>query len=88
MLHAKWRCYLAARLEHYVQNGAVIWMAGFTHRPSVSNRKKYVVSYNIYGFAINRIYQKTLQYVYLGFSMGVKVVEKFFFECENKSRCE
>ena len=44
-------------------------------------------SYNIYDFAINRIYKKLL-YVYLGFSVGVKVVEKLFFECENKRRCE
>ena len=44
-------------------------------------------SYNIYDFSINRIYKKTLQYVYLGFSVGVKVVMKLFFECENKSHC-
>ena len=31
---------------------------------------------------------KTVQYVYLGFSVGVKVVEKLFFEFENKSRYE
>ena len=31
---------------------------------------------------------KTLQYVYLGFSMGVNVVKKLFFECENKSCCK
>ena len=32
--------------------------------------------------------KKTLQYVYLGFSVGVGVVEKLFFECESKSRYE
>ena len=52
------------------------------------NRKKNFFSYNIYGFAINRIYKKTLQYVYLSFSVGVKVVEKLFFKCVNKSRCQ
>ena len=31
---------------------------------------------------------KTLQYVYLGFSVGVGVVEKLFLECESKSRYE
>ena len=30
-------------------------------------------------FAINRIYNKILQYVYLGFSVGLKVIEKLFF---------
>ena len=35
MLPAKWRHYLGARLERYLQNGAVIRMPGFTHRPSV-----------------------------------------------------
>ena len=34
-LPAKWRRYPVARLERYMQNGTVIWMAGFTHRPSV-----------------------------------------------------
>ena len=29
--------------------------------------------------------KKTLQYVYLGLSVGVKVVEKLFFECETKA---
>ena len=42
----------------------------------------------MYGFAINRMYKITLQYVYLGFSMGVKGVKKLFFVSENKSRCE
>ena len=76
MLPAKWRRYPVARLERYVQNGAIIRMADFTHRLSKSRKKLF--SYNIYGFAINRI----------GFSVGVKVVEKLFFECENKSRCQ
>ena len=49
---------------------------------------KQIFSYDIYGFAINRIYKKKLQYVYLGFFGEVKVVDKLFFECENKSRCE
>ena len=53
--------------------------------PLSKNRKKKFVSYDIYGFAINRIYTKTLQYVYLGFSLGVKVVRKSFFECEKKA---
>ena len=34
-LFVKWRCYPGARLECYLQNGAVIRMAGFTHRHSV-----------------------------------------------------
>ena len=51
-------------------------------------KKKFFFSYDIYGYAINRIYKKTLQYVYLGFSVGVKVVKKLFFVGENKSRCE
>ena len=29
--------------------------------------------------------KKKLQYVYLGFSVGVGVVEKLFFECESKA---
>ena len=86
-LPAKWRRYPAARLERYLQHGAVIRMVGFTHRLCLKMKKKTIFSYNIYGFAINRIYKK-LQYVYLGFSVVVKVVEKLFFECENKSRCE
>ena len=35
MLTAKWCRFLWARLERYLQNGAVIWLPGFTHRPSV-----------------------------------------------------
>ena len=54
-LPAKWRRYLVARLERYVQNGAVIRMAGFTLS---KNRKKIKNSDNIYGFAINIIYKK------------------------------
>ena len=57
-LPAKWRRYPAARLERYLQNGAIIRMAGFTHRPLPKNRKNNFFSYNIYGFAINRIYKK------------------------------
>ena len=53
--------------------------------PLTKNRKQIFFSYNNYGFAINRIYKKTLQYVYLGFSLWVKVVEKSFFECETKA---
>ena len=54
--------------------------------PLSKNRKKIFVSYDIYGFAINRIYtKKTLQCLYLGFSVGVKVVEKLFFECDKKN---
>ena len=34
-LFVKWRRYPTARVEHNVQNGAVIRMASFTHRPSV-----------------------------------------------------
>ena len=60
-------------LERNLQNGAVIRMAGFTHSLEI---EKKMFSYNIYGFAINRIYKKPLQYVYLGFYGGVKVVEK------------
>ena len=32
--------------------------------------------------------KKIIQYVYLGFSVRVGVVEKLFFECESKSRYE
>ena len=56
--------------------------------PLFKNRKQNIICYDIYGCTINRIYKKNLQYVYLGFSVGVKVGEKLFFECENKSRCE
>ena len=34
-LFAKWRRYPRSRLDRYLQNGAVIRMAGFTHRLSV-----------------------------------------------------
>ena len=58
------------------------------HIGPLSKNKKKSYSYDIYGFAISIIYKKTLQYVYLGFSVGVKLVEKLFCECENKSHCE
>ena len=61
-LPAKWRRYLGARLERNLQNGAIIWMAGFTHSKRVNilfkNRNAIFFSYNIYGFAINRVYKK------------------------------
>ena len=53
---AKWRRFLETRLERYLQNGAVIRMAGFTHL--CKNRRKKFFLYNIYGFPINRIYNK------------------------------
>ena len=84
-LFVKWCRYPGVRLERYLQNGSVIRIASFAHCLKIE--KNYFFSYNIYGFAINRMY-KNLQYVYLGFSVGVKVVEKLFFEYENKSRCE
>ena len=90
-LPAKWRRYPAARLERYLQNGAVIRMVGFTHRLSVRKMEKIWknnFSYNIYGFAINRIYKKNYNMYISVFRWGVKVVKKLFFECENKSRCE
>ena len=43
------------------------------------------ISYNIYGFSINKIYKKTLQYVYLGFSVGIKVVKKLFLNVKIKA---
>ena len=78
---AKWRRYPGARLERYLQNGAVIRMPGFF---CLEIEEIYFFSYDIFGFAINRIYKKTIQYVYLGFSVGVKVVEKLFFVGENQ----
>ena len=70
-----------AQIERNLQNATVIRMAGFTHLHifCLKIEEKKVFSYNMYCFAINRISQKTLQYVYLGFSVGVKVVEKLFF---------
>ena len=56
--------------------------------PLFKNRKQNIICYDIYGCTINRIYKKTVQYVYLGFSVRVGVVEKLFFECESKSRYE
>ena len=49
------------------------------------NRKSIFFSYDIYGFTLNRIYKKTLRYVYLGFSVGIKVVKKLFFVGEKKA---
>ena len=70
-LLTKCRRYPAARLERYVQNVAVIRMAGFTHGPLSKNRKKLLFfSYNIYGFAINRIYKNSTICISRFFSGG------------------
>ena len=45
-------------------------------------------SYNIYGFAINRIFKKNSTIYISRLFGGVQFVEKLFFECENKSRYE
>ena len=82
---APWCQYTGARLKRYLQNGAVIWIPVLL---SLKIENQILFSYDIYGFAINRIYTKTLQYVYLSFSVEVKVIEKLFFLDENKSRCE
>ena len=43
-LFVKWHHYPGARLERYLQNGAVIRMVGFTHRPLSKNRgKKFLI---------------------------------------------
>ena len=69
-LPAKWRRYPDGRRYTYTLHGL-----------KIGGKKHF--SYKIYGFAINRIYKKTL-----GFSVGVKVAEKLCYECENKSRCQ
>ena len=51
------------------------------------NRKSIFFSYDIYGFAINKIYKKTSICISRFFG-GIKVVEKLFFVGENKSRYE
>ena len=84
-LPAKWRRYPGARLEHYLKMASLSGCPALHICPLFKNRKKNWFSYDIYGFGINRIYKKTLQYVYLGFLVRVKVVEKLFFIGENKA---
>ena len=78
MLTAKWRRYPGAWLERNLQNGSVIRMAGFTHRLCLNIGEIFFYSYDIYSFAINRIYKKKLQYVYLGFSVGSRSSRNYF----------
>ena len=51
---------------------------------TLSKNRKKKFSYNIDGFAINRIYTRNSTICISRFFGGVKVVEKLFFECENK----
>ena len=78
----------AARIERYMQIDTVSRRPDIHIGPLFKNKKQNISCYDIYGCIINRIYKKTLQYVYLGFSVEVGVVEKLFFECESKSRYE
>ena len=84
---ASWRQYTGARLERYLQNLPLSGSPFYTYALCLKIESQYFF-YDIYDFAINRIYKRNLQYVYLGFSEGFKVVEKLFFVGENKSRCE
>ena len=57
----KWHRYLGARLERNLQNGAVIRMPGFTHSLKKNSfclkiENQYFFYYDIYGFAIIKIY--------------------------------
>ena len=59
--------------------------------PLFKNRKSTFFSYNIYGFAINRICKKNSTICISRFFCGVKLlnfVEKLFFVGENKSHYE
>ena len=78
----------AVRLERYMKFGTASRRSGYTHGPLFKNRKQNIICSDFYGCTINRIYKKTLQYVYLGFSVGVGVVEKLCLECESKNRYE
>ena len=85
-LFVKWCRYPGARLERYLQNGTVIRrpgqratckMAPLTRSPALhigplckNKTKTKKNSYNIYGFAINRIYKKTLQCISQFFGGG------------------
>ena len=51
-LPAKWRRYPAARLERYLQNGAVIRMASFTHKLSICLK---IEEKNIYFLIISMV---------------------------------
>ena len=79
-LPAKWHRYPGGRLERYLQNGAVIRMADFTHK---TRKKK--ISYNIYGFAINRIYSKNSTICISRFFGGGQGRREIIFRCENKT---
>ena len=83
MLTAKWRRYPGARLERYLQNVAVIRMAGFIHRPSCKNRKK--IPYNIYGFTINRIYKKNFNMYISFFLVRSRSLRNYFSNVKTKA---
>ena len=72
----------AGRLEWYMQIRPVSRRAGYTHRPS---RKQNIFCNDIYGCTINRIYKKTLQYVYIGFSVGPRWATNYFSNVKSKA---
>ena len=76
---------MGARLECYLQNDAVTRIPGFTQVLRLKIEKLIFLSYNIYGFAINRIYKKKLQYVYLGFSVGSRSSRNYFSNVKTKA---
>ena len=79
---------MEARLERYLPNGAVIRMPSFTHSFThllSKNRKEIVFSYDIYGFAINRIYKQLYNMYISVFRWGSRSSRNYFSNVRTKA---